>query len=410
MSTVLEHSQERHPDLTPDPERRERLYTIVSVDDHVVEPPHMFEGRLPKQFADRTPRVVVNEAGHDAWLIEGNVLENVGFNAHAGRRHELGSDPVSFAGMRPSVYDIDARVADMDLDGIYASLCFPSFVGGFGGVRLQTLSKDTEFALALVRAWNDWHFEEWAGPYPGRIIPNQLPYLHDSQIAADEIYKNAERGFHSVTFPESPHEAGLPSLHSGFWDKFVQACADTDTVICVHTGSAGVLPATAIDAPRDVTSALFGAGYSLTTTVDWFYSQYAYRHPSLKIVISEGGLGWVPSLLDRLDHHYGKQGDRTGMWTGSDLSPSELLQRNFWFCLLDEPSAVVLRHRIGIDRILFETDFPHADASWPDSQALLHKHIGDLPKDEQDKIAWRNAAELFRLDIPAAVQADPNAY
>jgi hypothetical protein len=110
------NTEERDPDLLPDPTPRSRRYTIVSVDDHVVEPPHMFEGRLPSRFAARTPRVVTNEHGHDAWLIEGAMLENVGFNAHAGRRPELQRDPVSFAGMRRSAWDIQARIADMDLD------------------------------------------------------------------------------------------------------------------------------------------------------------------------------------------------------------------------------------------------------------------------------------------------------
>jgi predicted TIM-barrel fold metal-dependent hydrolase len=410
MPTAVDVPQSPSPYLLPDPPARSRRYTIISVDDHVVEPPELFLGRLPQKFAARTPKVVTNDAGRDAWLIEGTLLENVGFNAFAGRRPEVRRDPVSFADMRRSAYDIHARIADMDLDGVYASLCFPSFVGGFGGIRLQTLSKDLDYSLALVRAWNDWHIEEWAGAYPGRIIPNQIPWLHDPVLAAEEIRRNAGRGFHSVTFPESPHQAGFPSLHSGYWDPFVEACAETGTVICVHTGSAGTLPESAADAPADVTSALFGAGYSLTTTVDWLFSRYTVRFPGLKVVISEGGIGWVPSLLDRLDHHYRKQGDRDSLWVGTDLSPGEVLLRDFWFCLLDEPSAIIQRHRIGVDNILFETDFPHADTSWPDTQELLHLHMDGLPADEVRKISWQNAADLFGLDVPAAVQTDPNGF
>jgi predicted TIM-barrel fold metal-dependent hydrolase len=411
MSTIVDETRGPSREMLPEPDKRARRYTIISADDHVVEPQHLFEGRMPAKYAERTPRVVTTDEGHEAWLFDGYLLSNIGLNAVAGRKRvDDTRDPISFAEMRPSAWQIDARVADMDLDGVYASLCFPSFLAGFGGVRLQTTTDDQEFALALVRAWNDWHLDEWAGAHPGRIIPLQLPWLHDPELAAAEIRRNAERGFTAVTFPESPHQAGFRSLHSGYWDPFVAACAETGTVICVHTGSAGKLPETAVDAPRDVTSALFGAGYSLTTAVDWLYSRYAVKHPDIKIVISEGGIGWVPALLDRLRHSDRKQGDLRGLWTASDLKPDELLLRNFWFCLVDEPLAMVQRHHIGIENILFETDFPHADSPWPDSQALLHEHLADLPDDDARRISWQNASELFRHPVPEAVQRDPEAF
>ena len=391
-------------ELLPEPERRHRRYSIISVDDHLVEPPNLFEGRMPTAFRDRTPTVVQADDGSEAWSFDGALLANVGFNATAGRRPaRAGHEPISFEDMRPSAWDVHARIKDMDLDGVYASLCFPSFLGGFGGVRLQTTSKDLDLSLALVRAWNDWYLEEWYGPYPDRMIPCQLTWLHDPALAAEEVRRNAARGFRAVTFPEAPHEAGFPSLHSGHWDPFVAACAETETAICVHTGSAGKLPQSAADAPFDATSALFGAGYSLTTAVDWLYSRYAVRFPTLKIVISEGGIGWVPSLLDRLDHMHRVNGDKWDVWGGTSLHPGEVLRRNFWFCLLDEPSAMVQRHRIGVENILFETDFPHTDTSWPNSQDLLHQHLAGLPADEIARISWQNAAEVFRHPAPPPI-------
>ena len=398
--------------LLPDPERRARRYTIISVDDHLCEPPDLFEGRLPKRFSDRTPRVVETDEGTEAWLFEDVLMPQVGFNAAAGRPPEevVSRDPVRFSEMRRSAWDIHARVEDMDLDGIYASLCFPSFLAGFGGVRLQTTSDDTDFSFALVQAWNDWMIDVWAGSYPERMIPMQVAWLHDADLAAAEIRRNADRGFKAVTFPESPHEAGLPSLHSGFWDPFVAACAETETVINVHTGSSGSLPESAPDAPGDVTSALFGAGYALKTTVDWLFSRYAVKYPDIRIAISEGGIGWVPALLDRLEHHYRKQGDRRGTWKGSDLSAAELLQRNFWFCLVDEPSAMIQLDRIGVENVLFETDFTHNDSSWPNSQDLLHRHVDGMKEETIQQISWQNASELYNHPVPLTVQQDPDGY
>jgi predicted TIM-barrel fold metal-dependent hydrolase len=298
---------------------------------------------------------------------------------------------------------VHQRVADMDTDGLYASLNFPSLVG-FAGVRLQGLP-DQEFALATVRAWNDWHIEEWCGPYPDRLIPCQIPWLNDAVLAADEIRRNADRGFKAVTFPELPGKLGFEPLSSEFWDPFWQACEETDTVICVHTGSSG-LPA--LSEGTDSVGAIFGAGYAMLTTMEWLFARMALRFPGLKICMSEGGIGWVAGVLDRLDHaeHYR---DAQIRWEGA-VRPADVFRRNFWFCTLNDPSAMPQRHRIGLDRIMFEVDYPHADTSWPDTQARIHSLISALPEDEANMIAWRNAAELFRHPVPATVQADPNTF
>ena len=238
----------------------------------------------------------------------------------------------------------------------------------------------------------------------------QLAWLHDPEIAAAEIRKNADRGFKAVAFPEAPHQAGLPSLHSGYWDPFIRACVETDTVICVHTGSSGSLPdSSAPDAPLDSRSAMFGAGYSLGTAVDWLYSFLPVRFPDLKVVITEGGIGWVPALLDRLDHN-DRRGDYRGTWKGSELRASELLKRNFWFCLLDEPSAMAQIDRIGLDNVLYETDFPHGDTSWPDTQALVETHLKGQSAEVVRQITWENASKLFRHPVPKTIQDDPNAF
>jgi predicted TIM-barrel fold metal-dependent hydrolase len=394
----------RVPQVEARPERRARRYTVISVDDHLVEPPDLFEGRLPAKFRDREPRVVEADDGSHVWVLDGTVLSQIAINAVAGQqKDEAFVEPTRFDMVRPGAYDVHQRVADMDTDGLYASLNFPSLVG-FAGVRLQGLP-DQEFALATVRAWNDWHIEEWCGPYPDRLIPCQIPWLNDAELAADEIRRNADRGFKAVTFPELPGKLGFEQLSSEFWDPFWQACEETDTVICVHTGSSG-LPA--LSEGTDSVGAIFGAGYAMLTTMEWLFARMALRFPGLKICMSEGGIGWVAGVLDRLDHaeHYR---DAQIRWEGA-VRPADVFRRNFWFCTLNDPSAMPQRYRIGLDRIMFEVDYPHADTSWPDTQARIHSLIGELPEDEANMIAWRNAAELFRHPVPATVQADPNTF
>src|SRR6202011_4920564 len=180
--------------LLPDPSPRDRQHILISVDDHVIEPPHMFDGRLPSALADRAPRVVEFEDGRQVWRYEDREYPNIGLNAVIGRpKEEWSMEPARFDEMRRGCWDIEARVHDMDLDGIYASLCFPSLIAGFAGTIFAN-SKDPELGLACLRAWNDWHIEEWAGPHPDRIIPLQLAWLHDPEGAARDIERNDERG------------------------------------------------------------------------------------------------------------------------------------------------------------------------------------------------------------------------
>jgi len=277
--TTAKTGDERTVTFLPDPPRAKRRYTIVSVDDHIVEPPDTFEGRVPRKYADRAPHVVERDDGSQTWVYDGVEMPNIGFNAVVGRPvSEYSFEPVRFDDMRRGAWDIDARVADMDLNGVYASLNFPSFLPGFAGQRLQLTTGDVDLAMAATRAWNSWHVEAWAGAHPDRIVPCQIPWLLDPTVGAAMIRENAARGFRAVTFPEAPSGHGLPTLHSGHWDPIIEACAETGTVINLHIGSAGASPTTTDDAPPDVTGVLF-FGYAMFAAVDWLYSKIPVRFP-----------------------------------------------------------------------------------------------------------------------------------
>jgi predicted TIM-barrel fold metal-dependent hydrolase len=406
--TVSGRTGDRTVTFLPEPPRAERRYTVISADDHIVEPPHTFEGRVPAGLQDRAPRVIERDDGSETWVYDGHELPNVGFNAVVGRPvSEWRMEPTRFDEMRRGSWDIEARVADMDLNGIYASVNFPSFLPGFAGQRLQLVTKDEDLAMATVRAWNDWHLEEWAGTHPDRIIPCQIPWFLDPEVGAAMIRENAARGFKAVTFSEDPSKLGLPTLHSGYYEPIVRACAETETVINLHIGSSGSSPSTTPDAPPDVPGVLFFA-YAIFAAVDWLYTLLPVRYPDLKICMSEGGIGWVPALLDRLDH-MGRYSSMYGTWQG-DLTPAEVLQRNFWFCAVEDQSTFALRDRIGVEHILVESDYPHSDSTWPNSQRVIHEEIGDLPADDIRKITWENASKLYRHPVPEAVQLDPDAY
>ena len=165
--TTAKTGEDRSVTFLPEPRRAERRYTVISVDDHIVEPPDTFTGRLPRKFADRAPKVVDTDDGGQTWVYDGQELPNVGFNAVVGRPvAEYGFEPVRFDEMRRGAWDIHERVKDMDLNGVYASLNFPSFLPGFAGQRLQQVTTDRDLALASRAG-----LERLALRGLGRVVP-----------------------------------------------------------------------------------------------------------------------------------------------------------------------------------------------------------------------------------------------
>jgi predicted TIM-barrel fold metal-dependent hydrolase len=385
----------------PDPEPQERTFTIISVDDHLTEPPDVFTKRFPEKLRDQAPHVVTRDDGTETWVYKGREYADTGLSVVAGRpKDEWTDDVLNFDEMRRACWDVHERVKDMDVDGIWASLCFPSGAWGFTG-RVLSLNKDEEVGLAAIRAWNSWMIEEWHGAHPDRFIPMQLPWLLDPELAGQEIRRNAELGFTSVSFMESPQLLKLPPITDhAHWEPFFKACEETDTVISLHCGASGFTLQGSPGTGLNTQVSMFPGG-AFCAAVDWVWAGVPARYPDLKIALSEGGIGWVPMAIDRLDYVLEHSaGSAAGESWEFDVTPSEVLRRNFWFCMLDDPSTLEQRHTIGVDHILFETDYPHADSTWPHSQDLLRKRLGHIPFEEASLIAGGNAAKLFRHPLP----------
>lgn len=376
-------------------------YRIVSVDDHLIEPPDLFVGRMPPHLVDRAPKVVTVPNGRQVWEYEGGIYPNIGLNAVIGRpKEEWSMEPANFDEMRRGCWDIHARIEDMDLAGIAASVCFPSLIAGFSGAVFSR-SQDPELGLACVRAWNDWHHDVWAGTYPGRIVPIQITWLADPLVAAQMVRDNAGRGFRALSFAELPAKLGLPSLHTGHWDPLLAACEETGTVVCLHTGSASWAPIPCDDPPFELLPTLF-PGNAFLACADWLWSGVCTKFPGLEVALSEGGVGWVNMLADRVDYvldHSAAGGDSV-TWN-DDRKPSEVLARNFWFCTIDDPSTLDgVLDRFGPDHVMLEVDYPHADSTWPYTQELAHRRIGHLPDPVVAKVTHENAEALFRWPAP----------
>jgi predicted TIM-barrel fold metal-dependent hydrolase len=368
---------------------------LVSVDDHVVEPPGLFEGRLQSRYSEEAPRIERRPDGSDVWVFNGAVIPNVGLNAVAGRpKEEYGIEPTAFDEMRPGCFDVDERIKDMNAGGVLASMNFPSFPG-FSG-RLFAACADKELALAVTQAYNDWHIDEWCGSYPGRFIPMALPVLWDPELAARELRRVAAKGCHSMTFTENPATLGYPSFHDAHWDPLWQAACDEDVVISIHLGSSGQLAVTAPDAPVDVMITLQPMNIC-QAAADLLWSRVLKRFPSIRFALSEGGTGWIPYFLDRLDRTY----DMHHAWTGQDFGdqrPSDVFRRHFLTCFIADPVGIELRHQIGLDNMAWECDYPHSDSSWPDAPEELAAAAAGVPDIELNKISHENACRWYHFD------------
>jgi predicted TIM-barrel fold metal-dependent hydrolase len=370
---------------------------FISVDDHVVEPPDMFDGRVPAKYADQAPRVVHTDSGNDVWVFNGAQIPNIGLNAVAGRpKEEYGVNPTAFDEMRPGCFDVDERVKDMSAGGVLATMNFPSFPS-FSG-RLFAGCDDKDLALAIVQAYNDWHIDAWCGSHPGRFIPMALPVLWDPELCAAEIKRVAAKGCHSLTFTENPATLGLPSFHDEHWDPMWRALVDEGTILNVHLGSSGQLAVTAADAPIDVMITLQPMNIC-AAAADLVWSRVFKEYPDLKVALSEGGTGWIPYFLDRLDRTY----EMHHAWTGQDFgdrTPSQVFRDHILTCFIADPVGLALRDEIGIDNICWEQDYPHSDSSWPNAPEELVRMAArySVPDTDLDKITHENAMRWYRFD------------
>lgn len=384
-------------------------HQIISVDDHLIEHPRVFQDRLPDRFKEAGPRIREIDGKH-MWEYDGTIYPTIGLNAVAGKPpSEFGMDPVRYEDMIPGCYDPVQRVKDMDLDGVQAALCFPSFPGFAGGVFHR--SKDKELALASLQAWNDFNTDEWCATAPDRLIPLALLPTWDIGECVREAERMAAKGARSVTFPDSPVPLGLPSFHNEHWDPLWSVLEETGMPASLHFGSSGYVPGfsfvnsrvvgsemAAPDAPFAVAIAAFATNL-MWTTMDLLFSGTLQRHPRLQISLAEGGIGWIPYVLERCDQTWEKH--RWYQKIDFETRPSDLFRKHFWGCFIEDKFGIDNRHAIGVDRICVEIDYPHSDSVWPNSRKVAGAALAEVPDEEVAMMVETNARRMLNFPRPA---------
>ncbi|GAA1838611.1 amidohydrolase family protein [Pseudonocardia ailaonensis] len=411
------------------PERT--LPKIISVDDHVVEPRTLFETWLPRKFQDRAPRVerrwidMTTDAYHDTEAAEGEGLPAdvwiYGTSMYVPRRPVVvlkdvetsaemrDKEPVTYDQMDPACYVPSERIKAMDTQHVEASLGFPSFPRFCGQAFSEQYPDDRELGLACVRAYNDWMVEEWCGDSGGRLIPAQVVPLWDAELAAEEIRRNAARGVRAVTFSEIIGHLGFKNIHHRNWDPFFRACEETGTVVSMHIGSASLMTTPPPDSATVVVPILQFTN-SLSSMADFVFSGILDRFPALKLAYSEGQAGWMPYALERMDHAYRHHTWAIGEHRLQEL-PSTYVRRNMYGCIFADRHAIRNAHEIGIDNVMFEVDFPHADGPYPHTYDHLSSQFAGIDEETTYKIVRGNAIRVYELDldrdrvapVPAAV-------
>lgn len=392
------------------------LPRIISVDDHIIEPPDLFKRWLPGKYRDRAPRVERRLISRASTLYNGLVEDPdgdpgdvwlFGASAYVLRRPIVvlggvettaemrGNEPVTYDDMDPACYDPKARVASMLSQHVDASLAFPTFPRFCGQALSEQTTDDRDFGIACVRAYNDFMVEEWAGDSAGRLIPLIVVPLWDPTLAAQEVRRNAARGVTAVAFSEVVGHLGYPTIHDGNWDPFFAACEETGAVICMHIGSSSKMMPMPPGAPDVVTTTLqFSNSYA--SIADFVFSGVLVKFPALKLAYSEGQAGWLPYAMERMDYAYLHHTWGHGEEVLPEL-PSAYIRRNVYGCIFADRHAIENAHKIGPGALMFEVDFPHADGPFPNTYEHIQAQFDGIDDETAYRILRGNAISLFRL-------------
>ena len=378
-------------------------YPILDSDAHVQEPPDLWLARAPAKLKDRVPRVKHTDRG-DFWLFdEGLPPEPVGFTASAGLSY-LDFEPMglSYETIRPGMWDPAARLVDMDIDGIYSAVLYPSVT--LKGAK--TYSDDPELQLFCVRAYNEW-LSEFCADSGGRLIPQTIiptTGLDDAVTELEWALKHDHRGVLISRMPSGEfdfsaedepffaraNEAGLPVIvHIGSFLRPNPSVRRMSFTELPFLGQAGAIKA---------------GSHTLPVACDLLFSGLFQKFPDLKVVLVEANIGWIPTLLEQTDDMYLRYRFFTKAYEKMSGMPSDIFHRNFWATFMIDTVGIELRHRLNIDQIMWSTDYPHTGSDWPNSRVTIERVFRGVPKLEVKKMLHDNVKRLYRLDdVPSVL-------
>jgi predicted TIM-barrel fold metal-dependent hydrolase len=374
-------------------------YTIISADSHVIEPRDLFVERLPEQYRDRAPRVVRSPAGGDGWSFDGNPpARTFGLEAVAGQKaigKKFAAEGLTWEEILPGNYDGAAHLADMDRDGVDASVLYA------GPIGLSSFSlPDRGFALAVMRSYNDWLLDDFCGVDRDRLVGLALLPTDDG---ADAMLAEFERclgkGARGFNLPGSPERAYFHEYYDPLWT----AASDARIPLSFHRNHGGRPKGDLAGFRHDIPGVNVGGIVArFFTAIDPFtymiFTGVFERFPDLKLVAAEVNCGWLPFWRENMDQNYEQQRE----WANVpiDRLPSEFVGRNVFVTTLDDRFGydAIRRDPTLADAVMYSTDYPHSVTLWPNTAELVRELTAGFDDSARHKVLAGNAASLYHLN------------
>ncbi len=378
-------------------------YRIVSSDSHLVEQPDLWTSRIEREFLDRAPHVVFGDTEQgDWWYADGVRLFSGLGGADTGVRFERPEalrNEAKMGEVRPGAYEPGAKIQDMDLEGVFGEVVYPTI-----GMLVYWLY-DSRLLSAICRSYNDWAAEVCRA-YPGRIKGIAMVNHDDIEEGIGELERAAQLGLSGAMITVCPWDERpyVDPVYEPFW----AAAQDLEMPLSLHVGTnrgmQGGDPSARGGKDSNI-AALIGATLANCATREHFvkvslanmiYAGIFERYPGLQVVSTEHEAAWVPFWLNRIDHNY-TQRARRPEWHRfkNDALPSDFFRRNVHVSFQEDALAIQLRSLIGVDRLMWGTDYPHPESTFPESRQVLERILDGVPDGERAMIAGGNASRLY---------------
>ncbi len=372
-------------------------YRVISSDSHILEPVDLWETRGDPKFKDRLPRVQRMEDGSDWWFCDGHKLGSAFLATLAGVRFEepeklwLGGAEQSYDNARPGGWIPDEHIKDMDIDGIDVGILYPS-----EGLLLYSMP-DSELLTSIFASYNNW-LSEFCGAYPNRLKGIAMVNIDDIGEGIIELERCAKLGFCGAmvtVYPPEERSFALPD-----YEPLWSAAVDLDMPLSLHVGTNRPGPGQEF-ANIEIATAAFTANTGHWTRMSlshMIYNGVFERHPKLRIGAIEQELAWVPHFLDRIDYAYTQRPlDWSPYRFKEDMLPSDYFHRNVFLSVQEDILGIRDRHIIGVDNLVWGSDYPHPESTFPKSQEILGEILAECNDEERAKIVGGNAARIYKI-------------
>jgi predicted TIM-barrel fold metal-dependent hydrolase len=371
-------------------------YRIISSDNHVFEPPDLWTSRIDSKFKGREPHVVRMDDGADRWFTDGIKGQFGAAGSQAGVRFE---EPESLNMVGTSEQNVlggyipEEHIKDLDIDGVDVSILYPTV-----GLQLYCTVPDSELLSATFRAYNDW-LAEFCAPFPKRLKGIAMVNLDDVQDGLSELERGAKMGLAGAMITICPPE-DMP-YDSPIYEPLWAAAQDLDIPLSLHITTNRPGPGQQYS-NFDTTKLSFLCNtdhWVRIALADMIYSGVFERYPKLMVGSVEQELSWVPHFLDRLDYNYTQRavGDTSYRYKG-DALPSDYFHSNVFLGFQEDGLGIKDRHIIGVDQLLWGSDYPHTESTFPRSREIIEEILADCTEEEKAKIVGSNAARIYHLD------------